>query len=99
MILNFWRPYPLLKPKKDGWYRCTVGSNSANVIDLYFDTWSGVWEDRRRKQVFSGYKVYKPGREPMEYNRVHTDSLCTRFDVIAWKKIEKPYFKSSGRKE
>lgn len=93
MIFNLWRPYPLLKPKKNGWYSCTINPGDGSdrtVMDLYFDTWAGMWVDKRRKQVFVAYKVYKPGREPLEYNRVHEDSLCTSFDVIAWKKLRKP---------
>ena len=96
MIFNPWRPYPMWLPKKDGWYRCTVGSFDADierkVMDLYFDVSTESWRDNRRQQVFDGYKVYKSGREALEYNRMYSDSLCVRNDVVAWKKIEKPHF-------
>lgn len=84
MIFNFWRPYPFFKPKKDGWYQCSVRNH---VMDLYYDASSDSWLDKRRQNVFDGYKCYKSGREPLEYNRVFTDSLCVRDDVVAWKKM------------
>lgn len=94
MIFNPWRPYPLWLPKRDGWYRCTIQSfrdpEKRICMDLYYDVRSDVWEDRKRQNVFDGYKVYKSGREPLEYNRVRSDSLCIRNDVVAWKKLEKP---------
>ena len=93
MILNFWRPYPLLKPKKEGWYSCTTNFNGHGtfVKDLYFDPIEGgKWIDQRRQTVFDGYKVYKPCREPLEYNRVHTDGLCEP-EVVAWRKQTKAY--------
>lgn len=102
MVFNPWRPCPFWLPKKDGWYRCTVESfeNPAErkVIDLYFDASEKVWMDKRRQQVFDGYKVYKSGREALEYNRVYTDRLCVRNDVVAWRKMEKPCrrFKRKG---
>lgn len=93
MIFNPWRPYPLWIPKRGGWYQCTIqdfDTNEKRVMDLYFDASTEHWEDRRRLQVFKGYKVYRSGREPLEYNRVTTDALCIRLDVIAWKKNLKP---------
>ena len=93
MIFNPWRPWPLWRPKKDGWYRCTVqyfDSNEKHSIDLYYHSEIDVWEDKRRQQVFSAYKVYKSGREPLEYNRIYHDNLCIRLDVIAWRNIERP---------
>lgn len=94
MIVNFWRPYPLLKPKEEGWYQCTVGeteTGNLNVMDLYYRAWDDVWIDERRQSVFDGYKCYKSGREPLEYNRCYGDSLCIRNDVIAWKKLPRKY--------
>lgn len=93
MIFNRWRRNSKKPPKKEGWYQCTVDRGyGLAVMDLYYDTWyGGRWVDRRRKQVFDGYKVYKPGREPLEYNRVHEDELCERVDVLAWKKLDRPY--------
>lgn len=88
MIFNRWRRYPKRKPKYTGWYQCTV--RKGVIMDLYFNVRECRWIDRRRQQVFDGYKVYKPGREPLEYNRVNTDQLCERIDVVAWKKLPKP---------
>lgn len=88
MMINFWRRYPRRKPKKEGWYQCVI--QDGGVMDLYF--WfkpdvGGVWKDKRRQQVFDGYKVYKPSRAPIDDNRVWGDELCERIDVVAWKKI------------
>lgn len=100
MIFNRWRKYPRRKPRKEGWYQCTVRygydgeEESIIVMDLYF--WfapdrGGVWVDRRRKEVFEGYKVYYPCRAAIDYNRVWEDSLCERVDVMAWKKLPRVY--------
>lgn len=93
-IFNPWRPYPLWIPKKDGWYQCTIQSfeepEERWVMDLYFNTRTKIWEDKRRQNVFTGYKVFKSGRGTQDYNRVYTDKLCIRNDVIAWKKVDKP---------
>lgn len=94
MILNFWRPISLFRPKKAGWYQCTVRVETYNtrVMNLYFDTIEGgKWLDLKRQKVFDGYKVYKPGRETLEYHRVHTDELCERIDILAWRKLPRPY--------
>lgn len=95
MIFNIWRKYPNHKPKEDGWYQCTVqhgyGIDQPRVMDLYFEKDLGTywWIDKRRQQVFDGYKVYKSSRAPIEDNRVWKDSLCERDDVIAWRKLPK----------
>lgn len=92
-LINLWRKYPKRKPKKEGWYQCTVkhgfGIDKPRVMDLYFH--DGYWTDRRRKQVFEGYKVYKPTRASIEDNRVWGDELCDRDDVIAWRKLPNIY--------
>lgn len=88
MLFNFWKPYPLFRPKKDGRYLCTVMDDKRKVIELHYSTHNeGSWVDIRRQRVFDGYKVYKQCREPMDYNRVFTDGLCERNDVIAWKRL------------
>ena len=39
-MLHIWHPYPLMKPKKDGWYICTAahgaGVNTPKVMEVYF---------------------------------------------------------------
>lgn len=102
-MFNFWRRYPRRKPKEEGWYQCTVqhgyGIDEPMVMDLYF--WfkpdhGGVWVDRRRQKVFDGYKVYQQCRAPIDDNRVFTDYLCEREDVIAWKKLPKCFVQKGG---
>lgn len=88
-MFNIWRPYPLLKPKKDGWY--TVTLSNGTVMDLYFIEWANRWMDNRRQSVFDGYKVYHSGRATIEENRVYNDGLCNRTsEVVVWKNISKP---------
>lgn len=101
MIFNRWKKYPKRKPKEEGWYQCTVlyGINgTANecptVMDLYW--WNapdrgGVWLNKDRQGIFDGYKVFLPCRAPIDDNRVYTDSLCERVDVIAWRELSEPY--------
>lgn len=99
-MFNRWKKYPKRKPKKEGWYQCTVKYGLSGkienpmVMDLYF--WfapecGGIWVDRRRQSVFDGYKVYMPNRAPIDDNRVCRDNVCERIDVTAWRKIPKPY--------
>lgn len=98
MIFNWWRKYPRRKPKNEGWYQCTVkhgyGIDKPRVMDLFW--WyapdrGGVWVDRRRKEVFEGYKVFKPCRAAIEDNRVWEDSDCERIDVVAWRRLPMCY--------
>lgn len=97
MIFNRWRKYPKHKPKESGWYQCTVkhgyGTDKPRVMDLYFDITLNTywWIDRRRQQVFDGYRVYLFSRAPIDDNRVFKDSLCERDDVLAWRKLPKVY--------
>ena len=100
-MFNIWRPYPLIKPKNDGWYTVTLSDGS--VMDLEYIGWADRWMDSRRKQVFDGYKVYHSGRAPIEENRVYNDSLWNRTDeVVAWKRVSKPFgwwWKNTASKE
>lgn len=89
IVFNFWKRYPKRKPKDEGWYLCTM--QNGRVMDLYYDWLLDNWIDKRRMSVFNGYKVYKSGREPFEYNRVFGDFGCIRDDVVAWKKLPKAY--------
>lgn len=97
-MFNRWRKYPKRKPKNEGRYQCIVkygfGGQIKNptIIDLYW--WyapdrGGVWIDRRRNNVFVGYKVYEACRAAIEENRVFGDNLCERTDVLAWRKMPK----------
>ena len=88
MLFNFWRYYKWFKPKTEETYLCTL--DDGTVLDLYF-RYDKVWVDIRRQRTIDGYKCYKQGREPMEYNRIYEDSLCIRDNVIAWKFMPKPF--------
>ena len=92
-MLNFWRPYPIFKPKKSGWYLCTcsdgAGTYSPRVMLLHYTQWSDTWVNLERMRVFNGYKVYMSCRAPIDDNLVSEDNECKRHDVIAWKKVPK----------
>lgn len=107
MVFNWWRRFPRFKPKGDGCYLCTIKTQELNddydygysyyVKTLYYYPDGDFWLDTSRQSVFDGYKVYKSCRATIEENRVHTDSLCIRDDVIAWKKLPKHYKPKRGR--
>lgn len=88
MIFNPWRKYPKRKPKEDGWYLCTV---PYTVRVFHYDVRKDKWTDTSRQHVFDGYVVYKCCRAPIQENRVYTDGLCERDDVVAWKKLPREY--------
>lgn len=96
-MLNFWRRYPRRKPKKEGWYSCTVRYfdgeiENRKVMDLYYIPWANKWYDERRYSVFKGYTIYLPGRGQLEGNRVFDDRLCDLTDdVLSWKKLSKVF--------
>ena len=94
-MLNIWHPYPLMTPKKDGWYICTAahgaGLNTPKVMEVYFRKWDKKWYNPRRHSVFDGYKVCEACRAPLEDNRVFTDSECDRIDILAWRPLPRLY--------
>ena len=95
-MFNFWRRYPRRKPKENGKYLCTIQHGDylehSTVMILYYDDIDGgKWLDTARQSVFDGYKVFAPGRHVCDATRVHTDSLCKRDFVVAWKKVPPSY--------
>ena len=93
MIFNFWRKYPKRKPKKNGYYLCTLTEiSSPSMMMLYYKVREDKWIDISRQTVFDGYNVFKVCRAPIEENHVYFDGLCERGDeVIAWKQLSKEY--------
>lgn len=95
MIFNNWRPYPKYKPKRDGWYQCTIrhGENmeKAYVTDLLYKARLDKWIDVHHQNVFEGYRVFKSHGPLAEDLRVHTDRLCVRDSVVAWRKLPRVY--------
>lgn len=93
MIFNLWRPFKYIKPRKSGKYQCTIkhgcGIDIPDVVELYY-TEDSQWVNKNRQNVFDGYKVYNACREPIEVNRVYTDSACLRIDVVAWRDLPRP---------
>ena len=92
----FWKRFDKCKPKKNGWYQCTIvypfhDSYQSYVMDLYYYTEIGKWKDNRRQSVFDTYEVFGY-EESNEKHQLSTIDLCDRTDqVIAWKKLPKVY--------
>lgn len=99
-LFNRWRVFGKEKPKKDGWYICTVEVPRMQryVMDLYWYGKNQRFKDNRKQLVFSDYDVYAYNDVTHEYDKpINTDSLCDRTEnVIAWKKSPKPYMKGFG---
>lgn len=94
MMLNRWRKYPRRKPKEGGMYLCTVRPENSNISYiklLMYSVDEKRWIDISRRKVFDGYVVYRQCRATIPENRVYTDSLVERDDVVAWKKAPKTW--------
>lgn len=99
-MLNMWKPFPKHKPKKSGWYICSIRygeeKGQAYVMDLWWDTEKEIWKDNRRLDVYSTYEVYgygwcDPDTGVAPKVRMYSDNLCIRNDVIAFKHPPKIY--------
>lgn len=98
-----WNLFNKKKPKKNGWYQCTVEvpGQQRYVMDLYWYCEYQKFKDNRRRDVFNTYDVYAFNDATNDYDKnIHTDSLCDRTTrVIAWRKIPKPYMKGFVKEE
>lgn len=95
-MFNFWKPYPKKKPKKSGWYLCSIRFGTTYlteyIMDLYYDAEHDVWKDDRRINVFQLYTVIDAlGKH------VYRDETCIRNDVVAFKRL--PHTYRFGKKE
>ena len=86
-----WKRFDKKKPKKDGWYECTVEVKGQQryVMQLFWYNDTQRFISNIRLGVFEEYTVsnYKG-------KRLYRDRLCDRTDsVIAWRKCHKPYMK------
>lgn len=93
----FWKLFSEKKPKKSGWYQCTVEVPGIDryVVDLYWDAEVERFKDNSRQDVFNTYDVYAYNEATYEYDKnVNTDQYCDMTThVVAWKKLPKPYLK------
>lgn len=95
----FWKRFDKVKPKKSGWYLCTIDTGSQRyTMDLYWDAKHERFKDNRRLNVFQLYEVYGYGYasdNPDPYlERMYKDNLCDRTDeVVAWRNCPKAYMK------
>lgn len=93
-LFNKWRVLSEEKPKKDGWYLCTVklSDGDCHIEQLY---WYGEIQQFKNKQVVDIYStcdVYAYNRVTHEYDILVKDYI-PREQVIAWKKLPRVYKK------
>lgn len=93
-LFNKWRVLSEKKPKKDGWYLCTVElvDGERHIEQLY---WYGEIQQFKNKQVVDIYStcdVYAYNRVTHEYDILVKDYI-SKEQVIAWKKLPRVYKK------
>ena len=93
-LFNTWQRFPEEKPKKDGWYLCTLETPGVDrhVEQLY---WYGDIQQFKNKQIVDIYlscDVYAYNRTTHEYDILLRDHT-TDDKLIAWKRLPKPYRK------
>lgn len=93
-LCNRWRQLTIEKPKRDGWYQCTIElkDGERRVEQLY---WYGSVQQFKNKQVLDIYDscdVYAYNRVTHEYDILVNDYVSDE-KVIAWKRLPKPYRK------
>lgn len=98
----FWKKFINKKPKKDGWYLCTVlfpftkdfdGSDvyQTYVMDLYWYCDKQKFLDNRVGQIFDMYEVIGYGQNnkvKILKEEYHYDRT---YHVVAWRRLPKPY--------
>ena len=93
----FWKLFEKKKPKKEGWYLCTieVPGMQRYVMDLHWYPGQKAFIDNRRLNTFYMYDVY--GYNPdtgLRDKKIQQDMLCDRTDeVVAWRKLPKTYMR------
>ena len=93
-LFNKWRVLSEEKPKKDGWYLCTVelADGERHIERLY---WYGEIQQFKNKQVVDIYStcdVYAYNRVTHEYDILVKDYI-SKEQVTAWKKLPRVYKK------
>lgn len=95
-----WKKFPNAKPRKDGWYQCTLAFESDRtifgetvyqtyVMDLYWYSDKGSFCDNRRQNVFDIYQVFS---DETLSKKIDTDRLVDRTNnVVAWRRLHRPY--------
>jgi hypothetical protein len=98
-----WHKFPKTKPKKNGWYQCTVevSNQQRYVMDLFWYGDRQQFRDNRRQDVFDSYDVYGYNNETkLNDKKLYTINLCNRTDeVVAWRQQYKPYMNGFMKEE
>lgn len=93
-LFNRWREFSKEKPKKDGWYQCTVGLSDSerHIEQLYWYREIQQFKNKQISDIYSSCDVYAYNRVTHEY-----DILVKDYEedgvVIAWKKLPRVYKK------
>lgn len=91
-----WHLFSKKKPKRNGWYLCTVEvpNQQKYVMALYWYSASKTFSNNMiMRHVFDCYEVYGYNEKTgLRDRRLYTGDMCDRTkDVIAWKKMPKAY--------
>lgn len=97
-IFNLWRDFKKEKPKKNGWYTCTVEVKGQQryVRELY---WKGNhFKDNIREEMLLSYYVYSDDicTNPIQKRLTPTNTRNLVYwtdSVVAWKKRPKAYMR------
>lgn len=93
-LFNRWRDLSKEKPKKDGWYLCTLQTPGVDrhVEQLY---WYGEIQQFKNKEIVDLYNscdVYAYNRATHEYDILLKDHR-TDDQIIAWKHLPRAFSK------
>ena len=93
-LFNRWRELSKEKPKKDGWYLCTLQTPGVDrhVEQLY---WYGEIQQFKNKEIVDLYNscdVYAYNRVTHDYDILLKDHR-TDDQIIAWKHLPRVYSK------
>ncbi len=90
-----WKNFSKRRPKEKGWYMCTVEVKNFQryTMSLYWYPNKQKFIDNIRANVCETYEVMGCGG-----NRLFDIGQDRTEDVIAWRKIPKPYMKGFIKK-
>ncbi len=101
----FWKRFPNKKPKKSGWYQCTISFQRLTtddgkdvyqtyVMDLYYYKGTERFIDNRARNIFDSYEVYayrEGAYQKVRLNYWDSPNCDRTKHVVAWRKLPKPY--------
>jgi hypothetical protein len=90
-----WKNFFKKKPKESGWYMCTVEVKNQQryTMSLYWYLKEQRFIDNIRENVCRTYDV-----RSCTGKRIYDIGQDRTYDVVAWRKIPKPYMKGFVKK-